>query len=213
MPPARSCRRRMSTKSAMKIVKAAAMMKNATIDASISPHVMVWTGPYGEHAASSSASAPMVVRRAAVPMLMVVIARRSSASRGLPTQCVGLELLELLRRDRALLAKLGSLGDLIRGGIAADATLHLLLLLDHSLVLLGHLRTRDHVDEDSEEGQDHDEEDPARLPASREVVAAEDVAEDRDEHPDEEEPEEEGEHREEDVAEVPLHEVVSLVRG
>jgi hypothetical protein len=60
-------------------------------------------------------------------------------------------------------------------------------------VLLGHLRAGDHVDQDPNEREHEDQDDPARLSPSRQVVAAEDVAEHRDEDPDRHEPEEKSE--------------------
>ena len=59
----------------------------------------------------------------------------------------------------------------------------------------------DDVDQRAEERDDEDHDDPDRLPAARQVVAAEDVREDRDEDPDQHEPEEEDDHRPDHVPE------------
>ena len=75
--------------------------------------------------------------------------------------------------------------DELVGGAGADDLAQLLLLgLRLRDVALGHsLRLRDQVDEDAEEWKHDHEDDPQRLHAAMDVVAAEDVGEDRDEQP------------------------------
>src|SRR4030095_8140021 len=88
-----------------------------------------------------------------------------------------LQLLVLLRGDLALVAELGELGDLVGGGIPGRPTLPLGHRGHHLLVLLGHLRPRDHVDQDPEERDDEDQQEPTGLRPSREVVASEEGGE------------------------------------
>src|SRR5262245_13700192 len=92
--------------------------------------------------------------------------------------------LVLLRGDLALVAELRELGHLVRRRIAGGPPLTLLRGLDHLLVLLRHLRPRDHVDQQADERQDEDQQDPPGLAQPGDVVAPEDVGEDRDEDPD-----------------------------
>src|SRR4029453_12561080 len=67
---------------------------------------------------------------------------------------LALHVLVLLGRDLPLVTKLRALRDLGGGGVALDASLRLLSLLEHLPVLRRHLGPRDHVDQGTQERHD-----------------------------------------------------------
>src|SRR4051812_4944712 len=102
-------------------------------------------------------------------------------------ECLGLEGVELDRRDRPAVEQLLGLGDL-RGATAGrlDVRGDLPLLgLDRLHPPLSHpAALRDHVDQHAEQGDEQQGHGPQRLHAAADVVPAEDVGEDRDQDPD-----------------------------
>src|SRR5918995_7513985 len=116
-----------------------------------------------------------------------------------------LDPLELGLVDGATVEKLLRLGDLVARPFLGRDVAHVLLELTAprpcvGRAALGHLLAlRDHVDEDPEKGQHDYEQRPRGLPPARDVVAAEEVREHRDQEPEPDHPSEEDEHGPDDV--------------
>src|SRR5204863_1549652 len=85
---------------------------------------------------------------------------------------------------------------ILRRGNRPDVVVHLrLCLLRLGEPALAHrLTLADHVREDPDEGQDDDEDGPARLPPPADVASSEQVSEDGEQEPEEQDPCEEHEH-------------------
>src|SRR3954469_8427156 len=130
--------------------------------------------------------------------------RSGSAARLDLDQGLALELLVFLDGDVSGVSKLPELLDLVRRRVTGDPPLDLLLLLDDLPVLLRHLWSRDDVDQRAEERKDEQQNDPAGLRSTAEIIAAKDVAEQRDEQPDGRDPREEHDHGPQHAAERPL---------
>src|SRR5262249_41751805 len=118
-----------------------------------------------------------------------------------------LYLVELGLIDRALVEELLGLGDLGRRTTACGDVAHIRVELRLRRFLILHvalrhaLSLRAQVDQDTDERQEDAEHDPAGLGPAGDVVASEEVGEDRDQKPEPDHPAEEDEDRPKDVQE------------
>src|SRR5512144_191500 len=127
----------------------------------------------------------------------------------LARQRLGLELLVLRFRDRAVRLEIGQPRDLLGGARGGDG---LDVLAGGGVPPRGILRRMlthlvapgDEVHEDAEVRQEDHEDDPDGFGDAPQVAAAEDVGEDHDQQPDPDEEQEEPEHRPEDLTGAPL---------
>src|SRR3954462_2212470 len=122
-----------------------------------------------------------------------------------------LQAVELLLRDRALLAEVVELVQLVDGGaaghvldVALAGLLQVGLVLDRALAHA--LAADDQVDQRGQERDDDEEEDPHRLPPAGDLVIPEQVDHDRDQDPDPDHEEEDLEDRKHGVAQAVIGE-------